>query len=146
MAILLAESLAEGAILLAQAGVIEFLVDDHPHFGEGERFEDVVAGSGFHGLNGGFNRTERGHDHDGQCGILLLDGLQELEAIHAGELEVGKDEMNGFGGEQFQSSFSVAGGKRFEAVVAQVQFEQAAHLGFVFDDEDGGHGALVVGR
>ncbi len=51
--------------------------------------------------------------------------------------------MNGFGGEQLQSRFSVAGGKRFKAVVAEIQLKQASHLGFVFDDENGWHGLSI---
>ena len=144
MAVLLSEGFAQRAILLAQAGVVEFLAHHHAHFGERERLEDVVAGAGLHRLDRGFNRPERGHDDDGQRGILLLGGLQKFEPADAGKFEVGENEVNGFGGEQLQSSFGVAGGERFEAVVAEVQLQQPAHLGFVFDDENSRH--VVVGR
>ena len=144
VAVFLSQGFAQRAILFAQARVIEFLVHHHPHFGEGERLEDVVAGSGFHGLDRGLDGPERGHDDDGQRGILLLGGLQKFEPIHAGKFEIGEDEVNGFGGEQLQTSFGVSGGERLETIVAEVQLEQAAHLGFVFDDEDGWH--VVVSR
>jgi len=75
MAVLLSEGLAKRAILLAQAGVIELLVHHHPHFGEGEGLEDVVAGAGFHGFDGGLDGAKRGHDDDGQRGIFPLGGL-----------------------------------------------------------------------
>ena len=144
MVVFLSEGFAERAILLAQAGVIELFLDHHPHFGERERFEDVVAGSSFHRLDRSLNRTECRHNHDRQSGILLLGGLQKFEPAHAGEFEVGKNEMNWLRGEQLQSSFSIAGGKRFESVVAQVQFKQATHLGFVFDNEYSGHGLVFL--
>ncbi len=139
MAVLLSKGFAKRAILLAQAGVIEFLVHHHSHFGERERLEHVVAGAGFHRLNRCFHRPERGHDDDGQRGILLFGGVQKFEPADPRKFEVGEHEVNGFGGEQLQPSLGVAGGERFEAVVAQVQFEQASHLGLVFDDEDRRH-------
>ena len=146
MAVFLSEGFAQRAILLAQAGVIELLVHHHAHFGEREGLEDVVAGSGFHRLNCGFNRAERGHDNDRQRGILLLGSMQKFESADAGKFEIGENEMNRFGIEQLQTSFGVSGRERFEAVVAEIQLEQAAHLGFVFDDEDGWHQSLVAGR
>ncbi len=139
MAVLLPKGFAKRAVLLAQAGVIELLVNHHPHLGERERLEDVVAGAGFHRLHSSFNRPECGHDDNRQRGILLLGGLQKFEPVDAREFQVGEDEVNRFGSEQLQSRFGVAGGERFEAVVAQVQLKQASHLGFVFDDEDGRH-------
>ena len=85
MAVLLSEGFAERTIFFAQARIIELLVHHHPHFGEGKGLEDVVAGSGFHGLDRGLNRPERGHDDDGQGGIFLLGGLQKLEPADTGK-------------------------------------------------------------
>src|SRR4029077_15437382 len=65
--------------------------------------------------------------------------MQKIEPADAREFEVGEHEVNGLGGKQFHSSFGIARRERFEAIVAQVQFEQPAHLGFVFDDEDSRH-------
>jgi hypothetical protein len=58
--------------------------------------------------------------------------------------------MDGLGGEKLEAGFGVSCGESLEAIVAEVEFEEAAKLGFVFDDEDGGHGfgrwSLVVSR
>ena len=74
------KSLAKRAILLAQTGVIEFLVHDHAHFGQRERLEDVVAGSGFHRLDCGFNRAECGHDDNGQAWDSAAWRFAEIQA------------------------------------------------------------------
>ena len=55
----LAERFAQRAIFFAQAADVEFFVHDHAHFGERKRLQDVVAGAGLHGLDGGFDACRR---------------------------------------------------------------------------------------
>ena len=120
MAVFLSQGFAERAIFFAQTGVVQLLVHHHPHFGEGKRFEDVVAGAGFHRLDRGLHRAERGHDDDGQRGILAFRGLQKFKPVHAGKFKVSENEVDWLGSEQLQSSFGVAGRERLEPIVAQV--------------------------
>src|ERR1017187_950521 len=45
------------AVFFAQSRIIQLFVDDHPHFGERKRLQDVVAGTRFHRLNRSFHRS-----------------------------------------------------------------------------------------
>ena len=122
------------AVLRAQLGNIQLLVNDDQHLRQRERFEHIVAGSGFHGFHGGFNGPECGHHHDWQGRIVPLDGLQKFQAVHAGKLEIGNDEIDRIFAQQLESGFGVSGGERGETVLAEIQLQQTAHLGFVFDN------------
>ena len=135
--IALAEGFAESAVLFTEAVGVEFLANDEDEFGKGERLQDVVARADFHGFDGGFDRAVSGHDDDGRGGIRALYGLQEFEAGHAGKLEIGDDEIEVVFGEKLKAGFGVGGGLGDEAFVGELELEQAAKLGFVFDDEDG---------
>ena len=122
---------------------IQLFVDDHPHLGQRKRLQNVVAGAGLHGLDGGFDAAECGHHHDRKRRILALDGLQKFQTVHAGKFQVGQNQVDGIFAQQFETGLGVSGGKRGESVVAEIQLEQAAHLGFVFDDQNGRHRASL---
>ena len=80
----LAQGLAQRAVLFPQIVYIEFFVDDHPHLGQRKRFQNVVAGPGLHGLDGGFDTAESGHHNDRQNCVLTLNSLQKFQTVHAG--------------------------------------------------------------
>ena len=134
----LAESLAQISIFFAQLVRIQFLADYQHKLGERERFQNVVAGADFHRFDGGFNRAEGGHDDDGYRCVCAFDGLQEFHAAHAGQFEVGDDQVELIGIEEFESGFGVGDGLGAKVLVGEFKLEKAAHFGFVFDDEDGG--------
>ena len=106
----LAERLAQRAILLAKLVRVEFLADHQHQFGERERLQDVVAGAGLHRFHGGFDGAVGGHHDDGQVRVDALGGLQEFEAVHSRQLEIGDDQVELFLAEQLQAGFGVGGG------------------------------------
>ena len=114
-------------------------MDDHPHLGQRKRFQNVVAGPGLHGLDGGFDTAESGHHHDRQNCVLTLNGLQKFQTVHAGKFQVGQDEIDGMFAQQFEAGFGISGRNRGESVVAKIELEQAAHLGLILDDQNGRH-------
>jgi hypothetical protein len=64
--------------------------------------------------------------------------LQEFYAAHAGQLEIGDNQVELIGIEEFESGFGVGDGLGAKVLVRELKLEEAAHFGFVFDDEDGG--------
>ena len=54
---------------------------------------DVFAG--FHGIDRSFDAAECSHYNDWQSRVPALDGLQKLQPVHAGKLEIGQDEVDG---------------------------------------------------
>jgi hypothetical protein len=64
-------------------------VDNHAHFGERERLQNVIAGAGLHCFHGCLDGTVCRHYHDRQICILPLDRLQKFQPAHAWELEIG---------------------------------------------------------
>ena len=67
MLISLAQRFTQRAVLLPQALHIQFFVHHHTHFDQGKRLQDIVTGAGFHGLDRGLHRPERGHHHHGSA-------------------------------------------------------------------------------
>ena len=61
-----------------------------------------------------------------------------------GSLKSVTTRSNGFLAEQLQAGFGVGRRARVKAFFGELQLEQAAHLGFVFDDEDGWFFALHI--
>jgi hypothetical protein len=139
MTVTLAERFAQRTVFFTQVADVKFFVDDHAHFAERKWLQDVVAGSGFHGFDGGFNRAESGHHYDWQRGILVLNDVQEFQAVHARKFEVGQNKIDVILVQQFCRAFGVASRERGEAVFGEIQLKQAPHLGFVFDNQDSGH-------
>src|SRR5215472_16935812 len=70
--------------------------------------------------------------------------MQKFQATHARQFQVGQDQIYGLVTENLERRFGILGRERAEAVFSEIQFEQAAHLGFVFDDEDGGRGQVAA--
>ena len=134
----LAEGFAQITIFFAQLVRIEFLADHQHELGERKRFQHVIARADFHRFDGGFDRSERGHDDDGYRCVCAFHGLQEFDAAHAGQFEVGDDQVELIGIEEFEGSFGVGDGLGAKVLVGELKLEKAAHFGFVFDDEDGG--------
>ena len=129
-----AQRFAQRPIFLAQVVDVQFLADHHAHLAERKWFQHVVAGSGFHGFDGRLYRTKGRHYHHWHRRVLAFYCLQEFQAVHARQLEIGDHEVNCVFAQKFQPRLCVAGGERGEAVLAEIQFEQAPHLGFVFDN------------
>src|SRR4029077_10289049 len=82
--------------------------------------------------------------NDGQCSILALDRLQKLQAVHAGKFEVGQNQIDGILTQKFEAGLGIFGGEGGEAVVAEIQLEQAAHLGLVLDNQNRRHGRVIL--
>ena len=95
------DSCVEGA---AVGGALE----DGGELFEREGLGEVVAGADAHGLDGGVDGGEGGHDDDDGVRVVLeRDLFEEGEAAAAGELEVEQDEVDGAAGE-----YGLAGGRR----------------------------------
>ena len=136
MRIAFAQCLAESPVLFPEIAHVQFLMDDDAHFRQGERLEHVIAGPRLHGLHGSFDAAKSGHDHHGQRGILPFHRLQKLQPVHAGELQVGEDQIDGILAQQFESGLRVLGRVRAEPVLPKVQLKQPPHLGLILHNED----------
>ena len=64
--------------------------------------------------------------------ILAPDDLQHFETGHAGQLEIGQDQIGAV--DQRQRFFGLRGLIHFEAGVEQLKLHDAAQFVFVFDD------------
>ena len=84
-------------------------MDHHADFIERERLQDVIAGTRLHSFDGGFHGSERGHNDNRHCRLKALNGLEEIEAIHAWQLEIRKYQINRTVLQQLQTGFSILG-------------------------------------
>src|SRR5579863_6551882 len=142
--IAVAELFPQSSVFRAQLTNAKLLVDHKLDLFKGKWLEHIVAGSIFHGLDSRFHVAVGGHHHHGSFGVAVTDGLQKFETGHAWKLEVRKDEIHGFLLEDLQSGFGVASGEGGPAFLGEVELQQAAHLGFVFDNQYRGHVRRMV--
>ena len=68
-------------------------VDDRGQVIERERLEQKIGGARLHRLDRVFDGAECGHHDDRHVRVLPPNDLQHLESAHAGQLEIGKDEI-----------------------------------------------------
>src|SRR5487761_66292 len=134
--IALAEGFAKRAILFAQLVGIQLLTNDERHLRQRKWLQHVIARAHLHRFDGGFDRAIRRHDDDGKGSVYALDRLQKFEAVHAGKPEVGYNEVNLFAIQKSQAFFSVGCYMRGKSFFAEIELEQAAHFGFIFDNQD----------
>jgi hypothetical protein len=72
---------------------LEHPVDHDQQLLEVERLGQVLDRAGPHGLDRGLDRAEGGHDHHRRRVFHRVDLLDQLDAVHAGHLQVGQDHV-----------------------------------------------------
>ena len=120
------ECFAQCPVFLAELLGAELLANDEHELGERKRLENVVAGASLHGFDGGLDRAVGGHDDDGHVRVRAPDGLKEFEAAHAGQFEIGDDQIVRLLAEHLQTGLGVGRGLGNEAFVAKLELEQDA--------------------
>ena len=112
------------------------LVDEDQDLGDFEGLEDVVEGAHLGGLDGGFRRSEGGHDDDGKLGLDGAHGLKGLEAVHARHAHVHDDEVEPLGLHHGQAGLPAAGRPNGVAFLAQELLEALPQMRIVVNDQD----------
>ena len=106
-----------------------------------QRFFDVPVGAGFDGLHDAFVAAATGDDDDGNAENVVAKLLEQVEAVHAGQLDVRENqaglEFLKFG----EGFFAAADAENFPVPFAQQGFVAFAGVVFIFNDQD----ALLVG-
>ncbi len=64
----------------------------------------------------------------GKLGVDAFYGLKKFEAAHAGQLEIGDDDVERLFGEQLKACFGVGGGAGIKTFLGELQIEQAPHF------------------
>ncbi len=146
----------ELGLRLAGAGfgmlALDVGVDTRLHHSEVDRFDDVVVGAFPQGLHHVLGVVlHGGHDHRKIPGrMLLADGAQDLEAVHAGHDHVEDHGVEGFAGDDGQGLKSVGGFGDLVAARAQAARQQDAVILEVVNDQQTGTGktgcAYRIGR
>ena len=83
----------EGFVLLRQVFVLDQLIKLDQKFLGGERLLEVVESAKPHGLHGRLHRAVGGHDDNLLVRPLLLEFVEERQAILAGHAQVGEDDV-----------------------------------------------------
>ena len=103
-----------------------------------ERLFDEVIGAALDRSDGGFDVAVAGDHHHRQIGIVLLDLLQQLQAVELGALQpdVEEHQMRAAIGNLRQRRIAVARGAGAETFVVQNARNEIANIGFVVDDQN----------
>ncbi len=106
-----------------------------------QRLFDVPVGARFDGLDDAFVAAAPGNDDDGNAQNFVAQLLQQVEAVHAGQLDV-RENQAGLKFLKFRERFfAAADAENFPVPFAQQGFVALAGVVFIFDDQN----ALLVG-
>ncbi len=101
---------------------------------------DVVGRPLAQGLDGGLLAAVRGHQDHGQSGVVAADGLDQLQAVHLGHVQIGDDDVRLLRRDHRER---VAPVRRVDGNQAGALLEQAARAravhGGVVDHQDDRH-------
>src|SRR6204780_3673146 len=141
--------LAGGAQVAAQrddglliAGVAEGAFDERAQYRRFQRFFDVPVGAGFDGLDDAFIAAAAGDDDDRDTRDFFAELGEQVEAVHAGKLDVGENQVGLVFLKFGEGFFAAAHAENFPIPFAQQRLITFASVVFVFDDQD----ALDFGR
>ena len=108
-----------------------------------ERLFDEVIGAALDRRDRGLDVAVAGDHHHGNVGVILLDLLEQLQAVELGALQpdVEEHQMRAAVGNLGQRRIAVARGPGLEAFVFQDARNEVANIGFVVDNQNvTGHG------
>ena len=108
-----------------------------------ERLFDEVIGAALDRSHRGLDVAVAGDHHDGDVGVILLDLLEQLQAVELGALQpdVEKHQMRAAVGNLAKRGIAVARGPGTEAFVFQDARNEVTNIGFVVDNQNvTGHG------
>ncbi|MNE55008.1 hypothetical protein D3C80_1498270 [compost metagenome] len=98
-------------------------------------FQEVV-GADSHGFHGHWHITVASEQDYRQVGILVLEFLQQFQAIHTGHAHVCDNHARKMPGQSRQAVFGTAEQLYLKARQAQPLLHCGADTGFVVDDDD----------
>lgn len=103
-----------------------------------ERLLDEVIGAALDRRDGGFDVAVAGDHHDRQIGIVLLDLLEQLQAVELGALQpdVEEDQVRAAVGDLGKRRIAVARGARGEPLIVQDTRNEVTNVSFVVDNQN----------
>jgi hypothetical protein len=110
------DRLAEPEVLRREALLLQAALDDVHHLLDAEGLDHVVVGAALHRVDGGLDGAEARHDDRDDAGVGAVELVEQLEAAHAGHLQVGDDEVVGVALELLQGALPVVCGADLEAL------------------------------
>ena len=106
--IALAQRFAQLAIFVAQLADFERFFHHHGQVIERKRLGQEIDRAVLHRLHGVFHGAEGGHHDHRRVGVLRLQFFEQRQAVHAGQLQVGQDQVDVAG--ELPAFFGRAGG------------------------------------
>src|ERR1700722_10769763 len=127
---------------LLVAGVTQGAFDERAQYRRLQRLFDVPVGSGFDGLDDALVAAAAGDDDYRDAGDFFAELGEQVEAVHAGQLDVRENEVGLIFLKFGEGFFAAAHAQNFPIPLAQQRLITFAGVVFVFDDQD----ALEFGR
>ena len=140
--------LLELAHLALESRVLQRPVGDQQQPVGLERLLDEVVGAALDRGDRGFDIAVTGNHHDRQFGMLLLEAVEQLQAVEPAALQpdVEEDQIGPARDDGAERLVAVARGAGAVALVLQDARDQIADIRFVVDDQDIGCHDLTVAR
>ena len=130
---------AVGAVLGRQghAGGLQTVLDQRAKLFQRHRLGHEVVGAGLHRLDSQFHAAMGGNHGNRQLRLVLLDVLDQGDAVAVGEAHVGKAEIEIALLDQPRGAAVIGGACHLQTHAQQGHFQQFADVGFVVNDEYG---------
>ena len=116
--------------------VFEGALDDHQERRQLDRLGEELLGSFLDGLHREIDGAVAGEEHDGQGGVLGLQGRQHLEAVAVGQGKIHDRGVHHLAAQGLPNRGEALDLDDPEALAAQEPAEGEAHVRFVVDDEN----------
>jgi len=101
-----------------------------------EGLRQVVIRTLSHGLDGGLERAERGHQDDARRGQAPAGGGEHLEPADPIHHQIGDDHVEFMGGERIQPGLAAGRGDDGHVVALEMARQHGRHVRIVVDDQD----------
>ena len=134
------QGLAQAQIFLPRAAMLEGLGDQAGQVIGVEGLHDVVVGAVLERLHRGLHGSVAGHDDDDDVRIDLADLAVQLQAVHAGHLDVQQGQVPALARQLQQRLARAVGGVHAVAFFLEPFSQRVPDDVFVVDDQDAGLG------
>jgi hypothetical protein len=128
--------LLEGHVLVLELAGLGGAAAEGDEVVVGEGFLEVVEGAAVDGLDGGLEGGLGGHEDDGDLGVPIPDGGQDVHAGDAGHADVGDDDVRRPSSQRLQGLFPLVRDRHLEPLAAEEDLQGVEDGGLVVDDQD----------
>ena len=131
-------------VFALQPLLLERVVEHVPQLVELERLGDEIRGAGLDYFDGIFHRAVAGDNDRHDIRVSGEGGVDHLAAVHAGQAQVGDDDIEGESLERFKGGGAVGGLRNLEAFLGKSFRYNTSQRFLVVHEQEVGQGCQII--